>query len=537
MPKKSKAKQQQKFLDEIKKEFSNPSKISKESEYAMGMLGIQYKQIKTLKLDDFEGDDDEKRIKFDFYNHQRDKFLLEIYECKQKVIDKRLCDEHVLAEEEEEHLKQLLVEEDKKLQKIFTRQDRETRRLLNEQLNTMNHYENQKKLQLLQQKRQERKQQELNKIAQEKERKKQKIIERRQKAEELQREQEQKRYFDSLQKRRENAARLAEANARKERHRQNLIHKRIKEFHTKRIRRIQSEQKLDAQQQRKMHEIESRYNIENNRYISNIQNRVKSVQQSYEQRRKRHEQNYNKQLKHVRDRHRELLNKQRADQQRLEQFQIQKQAELRRKKMEKQNKIHATLIAAKGGEAQRIKQIEENAKRAQQNREKFFAIKAREDHLKRLVASLKKQAAIETAERTARANQFKNDQLLQKNERDDFRRMKDLNLREVLREQRIMNDKTVKFRQEQLKEEILEARKNGDINKLKKLINELESHTTTTNAATINASPIKQSKDKNKNKVNIMMSPKNLDSSIVKTLRAKETKIKANIFRGSGIST
>ena len=113
--------------------------------------------------------------------------------------------------------------------------------------------------------------------------------------------------------------------------------------------------------------------------------------------------------------------------------------------------------------------------------------------------------------------------------------MKDLNLREILREQRIMNDKTVKFRQEQLKEEILEANKNGDINKLKKLINELESHSSTTNAATINASPIKQSKEKNK--VNIVMSPKNLDSSIVKTLRAKQTKIKANIFRESTINT
>ena len=539
MGKKSKAKNQA-LLDEIKKEVSVSSNISKECKYAMGMLGISYQQIKELKMDDFEGDDEEKQIQFDFYNLQRDKLLFEIIECKQKVIDQRLCDEQALAEEEEEHLKQLLVDEDKKLQKIFNRQDRETKRLLNEQLSAMDQHEKQRQLKLIEKEKVQRKQEELNKILQEKEKKKQQIMERRKKAEELQREQEKQRYLEALKKRQENDKKLAEEQAKRERHRQNLLHKRIKEFHTKRIEKIKTEELLDAQQIGKMHEIETRYNTENNRYVSTIRSRMKSVHTSYEKRRKRHEKNYNKYLKEVRDKHQALLNKQKADEKRLKQFQENKEKELKRKKLERENKIRKTLCAAKGGEEQRLKQIEDDAKRAAENRAKFFAKKAREDYLKRLVAQLKKQAAIDATERNARAKDFKNHQLLQKNEREDLRRMKDLTLKETLRQQRMMNDTSAKLRQEQLKLEIMEANKNGDITKLKRLVNELENNPTTTTGHTINASPIKgkpnggiENNKNKKGKVNIMMSPRDLDSSIVKTIKVQESKIKANIYRGT----
>lgn len=533
MPKKSRAQQQ--ALDDINNELSTPKTISKELKYALGMLGLKYKEVKPLQLSDFEGDEEEQQIQCDFYNQQREKNLLLLIDAKQKVIDQRLCDEMALAEEEEEHLKQLLVDEDKKLQKIFERQDRETKRLLNEQLSAMDQYEKQRQLQQLEIEKNKRKQEEQNKILQEKLKKKQQIMERRKKAEEIQREQEKQRYLEALRKREENDKRLAEEERKREMHRQNLLHKRIKEFHTKRIEKIKTEQELDKSQNKKMYEIATRYNKENNRYISTIRNRINSVQTNYGNRKKRHNENYSKYLKELAEKHEALLNKQKADEERLRQFQLKKQEELRRKKMERQQKINKTLCAAKGGEELRLKKIEEDAKRAEENRAKFFAKKQREDHLKRLVAQLKKQAAIDATDRKQRAKQFKNQQLMQKNQREDLRRLKDLNLKETLRQQRLMNDTSVKIRQQELKEEIIEANKNGDVRKLKKLVNELENNPTATTAVTVNASPMKgqNNGDRNKSgKVNVMMSPKNLDSCIAKTIRVQESKMKASIYRG-----
>merc|ERR1712129_662833 len=213
---------------------------------------------------------------------------------------------------------------------------------------------------------------------------------------------------------------------------------------------------------------------------------------------------------------------------RLAQFQIQKAEELRQKKAKRDKKMKKTLCAAKGGEEARLKKIEEAALRAEENRKKFFEQKQREDHLKKLVATMKKQAAIDAATRQAQAIQFKNEQLMLKNQREDNRRIKDLNLKQQLRQQRMMNDTAVKLRQNELKEEIMEANKKGDVDKLNALIQELEV-TSESNPATVLGTP----RGKKLGKVSVTPSPKKIDSSIAKTSQINATKMKASIYRST----
>lgn len=498
----------------------------------MGILGVKYAEIAAKTVDDFEGDDEEKELQLTFYDQQRDTLLAELAECKQRVIDERLCDEQALMEEEEEHLKQLLHEEDAKLQKVFERQDRETKRLLNEQITLMHQHEKQRQLEAEEADKLKRKQEELARIHAQKLAKRAEIEERRKRAERLQREKEKQRFLAALKKREENDERLIAEQQRKEQYRQNILHKRVKEFHEKRVERIQQEEALDEQQLSKMENIMNRYHAEDTRYVSHLHERINCVQSDYEKRKQRHTENYQRHRRELKQKHEQLLAKQRADEERLKQFQLKKEKELKQKKLQRQQKLHEALCAAKGGEEARLKKIEQDGARAAENRRKFFAKKRREEHLKRLVAKLKKQAAVASTERNFRAKDFKNQQLLAKNKREDMRRIKDMELKEALRQQRIMNDTSVKMRQEQLKEEIIDANKNGDADKLKELIQELESKATVSSSkrSTTCQSPLKSAK-KNVPKVHVVMSPKNVDSSLAKHSSLQENKLKADIYR------
>ena len=61
----------QRQYDEIEQCLLNPTDVPKEIKFAMGIIGIKYKDIKPLDIDAFEGDAEEKKIKCDFYNQQR----------------------------------------------------------------------------------------------------------------------------------------------------------------------------------------------------------------------------------------------------------------------------------------------------------------------------------------------------------------------------------------------------------------------------------------------------------------------------------
>ena len=449
-------------------------------------------------------------------------------EKRQKVIDERLCDDTALAEEEEEHLNALLKAEDQKLQKIFSRQDRETKRLLNEQLNAMNQHQKQALYQQQELEKMKRKQEELAKFQQEKLKKKQRIMQRRAKAENVKREKERKRYLRILKKREENERKLEEEEKKKEQKRQSLLHQRIKEFHSKAITKIEQDELLESTQRNKMNDIAQRYGKENERYINTMKNRISGVQSSYNQRKQRHEINHCLYKKQLSDKHQQLLNKQQLNEQRLRKFQLDREAAAKAKARRRAKKMQKTLRAAKGGEETRLKKIEEAAARAKANREKFFKQKQREDQLKRLVATMKKEAAVEAAERQSRAIQFKNHQMMLKNQRDDERRIKDLNLKLSLKQQRLVNETAVKLRQNQLKEDMMKANKKGDVGKLNALIQELGA--TESKSETPRATP---SKKKLNNKVAVTMSPKRVDSSISNNNRMSATKMKANIYRSA----
>merc|ERR1712129_64256 len=476
----------------------------------------------------FEGDDEEKQIKFNFYNQQRRVLLASIIEQRQKVIDQRLCDVTALQDEEEQHLNALLSAEDKKLQKIFERQDRETKRLLNEQLASMSMHEKQRMIQEQELEKMKRKQDELYQQHQEKLRKKQEIINRRRKAEQVKQEKERKRYLKLLKKREENDRKLEMEQAKKDQKRQTMLHQRVKEFHTKIAEKEQNEQILEQSQCEKMNDIAQRYGKEDERYVNAMKDRIKGVQSNYYQRKERHAAGHLQHKKQLAAKHDALLKQQQANEERLKQFQIQKAEELRQKKAKRDKKMKKTLCAAKGGEEARLKKIEEAALRATANREKFFKQKQREDHLKKLVATMKKQAAIDAATRQAQAIQFKNEQLMLKNQREDNRRIKDLNLKQQLRQQRMMNDTAVKLRQNELKEEIMEANKKGDVDKLNALIQELEV-TSGSKPATVMGTP----RGKTLGKVSVTLSPKKIDSSIAKTSQINATKMKASIYRST----
>ena len=515
-------------FDEIEACLSNPNEVSQEVRYAMGALGIKYKEIKPKDISTFEGDDEEKEIKFNFFNQQRRVLLASIIEQRQKVIDQRLCDGTALEEEEEQHLNALLSAEDKKLQKIYSRQNKETKRLLNEQLANMSMHEKQRMIQEQELDKMQRKQGELHKIKQEKLKKKQQILARRRKAENSKQEKERKRYLKLLKKREENDRKFELEQMKKDQKKQAMLHQRVKEFHTKRVQKIEQDHLLESTQQSKMNNIAQRYGKENERYINGMKNRIKGVQFNYNQRKERHKASHSLYKKQLKAKHDALLKQQQENAKRLKEFQLQKEAELRRKKLKRDKQMKKTLCAAKGGEEARLKKIEEAGLRAMENREKFFKEKQREDHLKKLVANMKKQAAIDAATRQAQATAFKNEQLMLKNQREDNRRIKDLNLKQSLRQQRMMNDTAVKLRQNALKEEIMEANKKGDVGKLNALIQELGA--TDSKAESMMVTP---SKKKLKNKISVTLSPRKVDSSIAKTNQMNVCKMKANIYRSS----
>merc|ERR1740123_2270883 len=331
-----------------------------------------------------------------------------------------------------------------------------------------------------------RKQDELYQKHQEKLRKKQEIINRRRKAEQVKQEKERKRYLKLLKKREENDRKFEMEQAKKDKKRQEMLHQRVKEFHTKIAEKEQNEQIAERKQCEKMNNIAQRYGKEDERYIAAMKDRIKGVQSNYNQRKERHAAGHLEHKKQLAAKHDALLKQQQANEERLKQFQIQKAEELRQKKAKRDKKM------------------------------------------KKLVATMKKQAAIDAAKRQAKAIEFKNEQLMLKNQREDNRRIKDLNLKQQLRQQRMMNDTAVKLRQNELKEEIMEANKKGDVDKLNALIQELEV-TSESKPATVMGTP----RGKKLGKVSVTLSPQKIDSSIAKTSQINATKMKASIYRST----
>ena len=143
---------------------------------------------------------------------------------------------------------------------------------------------------------------------------------------------------------------------------------------------------------------------------------------------------------------------------------------------------------------------------------------------------MRNQAAVDAANRKTRAKEFQAQQLAKKTEREDQRRLMDITLKKTLKQQRMMNATSVKLRRNKLKEDIMIANKNNDVEKLQKLVQELEmAPSNETKNPTALVSPI----SKKSGKINVMMSPKRVGSSIAKSINANCTAMKASIYRES----
>lgn len=512
---------------EIEEELVDAKNIPCELTYAMGLLGLEYCDVKPLTIDDIEGDKEEKTIQFEFLTQQRRSLLAELIEAKHKVVEQGLCDEQAMADEEEQHLSKLLSEEDKKLKKILSRQDRETRMIVAEQLSAMDKQKKQLAVQEKEELRRRSKEDEAKKALQEKLEKKQKVTERRRKAEELQREQERKRYLDALQKQEQNDRMLIEERKKKEALRQSLLLKRIKEVSVKEADKERKIETLNSHRESKECDILSRYDTEQDRHRTTIKARSASVHKDAELRKQRQSKKHKQHLLEEKQRHAQLLKKREAEEDRLRQFQLEKEKALKKRKAERQKKMNKTLCAAKQGEQSRLKKIDDDADRAEQNRTKFFKQKQREDQLKRLVSTLKNQAAVDAADRKTRAKLFQGKQLAKKAEREDARRMKDLAMRKVLKEHRMQNGTTSKLRQKALKEQIAQI---GSKEKLQELEKKLENDAAVKQSGTTTiGSPI----TKKSMKVKVVLSPRNVDSCIARMSNTQCNKMKAKIYRDS----
>jgi len=517
-------------LEEIEAELSDVKQIPCELRYAMGMLGLDYCDVKPLSIDDIEGDKEEKTIQFEFLTQQRRSLLAELIEAKRKVIEQGLggaAHEQALADEEEQHLHKLLSEEDKKLKKIFSRQDRETRMIVAEQLSAMDKQTKQLAVQEKEELRRRHKADEERKALQEKLEKKQTILERRRKAEELQREQERKRYLEALQKQEDNDRMLVEERKKKEALRQSLILKRIEEVTVKKVDKERKIETLNSHRELKESDILSRYDTEKDRYRTTVKARSAGVHRLEAKRKQRQTKLLEEKQLEEKQRQRFLKQKREAEEERLRQFQLEKEKARRKRKAERQKKMNKTLCAAKDGEESRLKKIDDDAKRAEQNRMRFLKQKQREDQLKRLVSTLKNQAAVDAAERKTRAKLFQGKQLAKKAEREDARRMKDLVMRKVLKEQRMKNGTTTKLRQKALKERIAQI---GSKEKLLLLERKLEDESAAHQSGhTTIGSPI----TKKSMKVKVVLSPRKIDSSIARKIQTESNKLKASIYRES----
>jgi len=511
-------------FEEIEAELLDAKQIPCELRYAMGMLGLKYCDVKPLSIDSIEGDKEEKAIQFEFLTQQRRSLLAELIEAKHKVIEQGLCDQQALANEEEQHLNKLLSEEDKKLKKILSRQDRETRMIVAEQLSAMDKQTKQLAVQEKEELRRRHKEEETKKALQEKLEKKQKILERRRKAEELQRENDRMRYLEALRQQEHNDRKLLEERKKKEALRQSLILKRIKEVTVKKVDDERKIETLKSHREMKESDILSRYDTEIDRHRSTVKARSASVHKDAELRKRRQAKLHRQQQLQEKQRHAQLLKKREAEEERLRQFQLEKEKTLRKRKAERQKKMNKTLSAAKEGEESRLKQIDDDAKRAEQNRMRFLKQKRREDQLKRLVSTLKNQAAVDAADRKTRAKLFQGKQLAKKAEREDARRMKDLAVRKVLKEHRMKNGTTSKLRQKALKEQIAQI---GSKEKLEQLERKLEDDAAAKQSGiTTIGSPIKKTM-----KVKVVLSPRNIDSSIARQIQTQSNKMKASIYR------
>ena len=108
--------------------------------YSLGLTGINLIDLKQKTIEDFKcNDEKQEKIKFEFYNQQRNILLKELVLARKKVIRLKLADAKFHQEEEEKHLQKILEKEDEKFQKVLVRQDRETKRLVNEQLGKINY--------------------------------------------------------------------------------------------------------------------------------------------------------------------------------------------------------------------------------------------------------------------------------------------------------------------------------------------------------------------------------------------------------------
>lgn len=564
-------KEKEKEIDEMISKTLSEAELTPRTKYAMNMKGILYNQIKEMSRSDFNNPNlstKQQDITYEFYSSHRLKYLQELYKARNYVIKQRLCDESLMLKEEKEHFDQLLAKEERKFEKLMKRQDKETKRLLNEQMDEMEKFESQKHKFDKYNEKQARKAQELQQLYQKKAKKKQETVQRRKNAELKSKELEKEKFLESLRQRKENERRLHEDAQKRHNAMQEMLQKRVRDYDARAKKVTEMNQELEAMQVAKTQEIDKRYYNELERYHNKINEKITNVRSKRNVEFARHYQNMRIKKEKDNEKLRQLRQRQKENEERLKQFQQRKENELNRKKQQRIAKIASRLDNARGGEQARLKKIENDAKRAEANRIAFLKKKQEEDRLKHFVSNLKKQAMMEQVEQNARAKAFKNEQLMEKARREDERRIADLQLKEYLRNQRIMNDTQVKIRQTQLKEDMIEANKSGDIDKLKEFLKQVEKESEmrskatskqgsimtsplrsarkhkielapsnvdqngATTDATNNESQLISTKGKNK-KVSIVNSAKHVDSSVVRSNHLNKTAIKASMLRSS----
>ena len=112
---------------------------------------------------------------------------------------------------------------------------------------------------------------------------------------------------------------------------------------------------------------------------------------------------------------------------------------------------------------------------------------------------------------------------MEKAQREDERRMNEVALKEMLRQQRLVNDIEAKHRQEELKEELIVSLKDGDVEKIENLVGSLD--------ASIAHSPRSKKLNPKSVKLSVIRSPKRVDSQVSKMNRLNQTIMKANMSR------
>ena len=183
----------------------------------------------------------------------------------------------------------------------------------------------------------------------------------------------------------------------------------------------------------------------------------------------------NRQKQEQLDHLRELIKKAKEEENRVNTFKQRKRQRAMQRGARKSIMIEKSLTMYKKKTEEQMQKTKLKNAKAEEHRLALIAQRKKEQQIHELMKKLKRETALKQVQRKSRMQEFRTQELKEKMKVEEQKRVKALKLQELLNRKRITATNMTHARQLELQEQLEKARRDQDIDRMKKLIKELES--------------------------------------------------------------